>query len=207
MFRSHSLKLTKKLDSNTKKNNGIFFTPKSVRKKLLEHLDVTNAKYILEPSAGSCEFILDIESKLPDYSTTYIVELNDDIANTIENLEFTTNVIFHHADFMEIDFDNKFDLIIGNPPYLVCSHYEEYTEYYDGRPNLFCMFMLKALLLLEVNGILAFIIPTSFLNSIYYNKTRKYIYDNFTLLNIIYFNSADFLETAPDRPSARQRGR
>jgi hypothetical protein len=58
------------------------------------------------------------------------------------------------------------------------------------------LFIIKCLSLLEKNGILSFIIPTSFLNSAYYNNLRKYIYEKFTILNIINFNNMDdFIET------------
>ena len=48
--------------------------------------------------------------------------------------------------------------------------------------------------LLKDNGIISFILPKSFLNCLYYDKTRKYIYENFTILSIIE-TTAGYIDT------------
>ena len=65
-----------------------------------------------------------------------------------------------------------------------------------GRPNIFNIFIMKCLELLSDNGILAFIIPQSLLNSLYYLKIREYIYTNNCLLEIINFEKENkFIDT------------
>ena len=78
-------------------------------------------------------------------------------------------------------------MIIGNPPYYVMAKSDvdkAYYAYFDGRPNIFLLFIIKSLTLLTDDGILCFILPKSFLNCLYYNKTRTFIYDNYTILSI-----------------------
>jgi hypothetical protein len=88
---------------------------------------------------------------------------------------------------------------VGNPPYVVCKKEdvpEVYQEFTVGRPNLFGTFILHSLSILRVGGILAFIVPKSFLNASYYSKIRNYIKSTCSILDIIDFETtADFLET------------
>ena len=55
-------------------------------------------------------------------------------------------------------------------------------------------FLIKSLSLLADNGILSFILPKSFLNCLYYDKTRKYIYENYKILHISECKD-DYLDT------------
>ena len=60
-----------------------------------------------------------------------------------------------------------------------------YYNYFDGRPNIFILFIIKSLSLLNNKGILTFVLPKNFLNCLYYDKTRKHIIENFAILNIL----------------------
>ena len=71
---------------------------------------------------------------------------------------------------MTYNTDEKFNIIIGNPPYFVMkkSNVEsKYNSYFSGRPNIFVLFIIKSLELLENNGILAFVPQQRFLNCLY----------------------------------------
>jgi adenine-specific DNA-methyltransferase len=100
---------------------------------------------------------------------------------------------------MELDGDEDYDLIIGNPPYFVCKKEdvpEKYSDFIVGRPNMFGLFILHSLSKLKANGILAFVIPKSFLNSAYYASIRNYIKQTCAILNISDYSSmGDFLDT------------
>ena len=56
---------------------------------------------------------------------------------------------------------------------------KEYQKYIYGRPNIFILFIIHSLKHLNPNGILSFVIPKSFLNCMYYNNIRKYIFNNY----------------------------
>ena len=71
---------------------------------------------------------------------------------------------------------------------------ESYYDYFEGRPNIFILFIIKSLHSLKPDGILSFILPKNFLNCLYYDKTRKYINDNFQILHIVDCND-DYIET------------
>jgi hypothetical protein len=80
------------------------------------------------------------------------------------------------ADFLEYSFETTFDLIIGNPPYFVIPKKSvKDSSLFTGRPNIYILFIIKSFELLNEHGILAFVLPTNFLNCIYYNELRKYL--------------------------------
>jgi type I restriction-modification system DNA methylase subunit len=72
--------LTHQLDKNDKKNEGIYFTPPRTIHNNLEQIDkfMSNIRNILEPSCGSCEYILALNRQYPELSITEI-ELNETI--------------------------------------------------------------------------------------------------------------------------------
>ena len=183
-----SRKLTIKLNKDEKKNNGIFFTPPETiyeNIKLLEPY-IANITEILEPSCGSCEYILRLNDINPNVNITGI-ELNKTIFESIKQYD-TDNIRLLNENFLDYEFNKKYDLIIGNPPYFVMKKKDvekSYYNYFDGRPNIFILFIIKSLTLLNNKGIISFILPKNFLNCLYYDKTRKHIIKNYTILNII----------------------
>ena len=201
-FNKLSLLLTKKLSKEVKKSQGIYFTPRSISNQLvstaLSFLKNKNNLSILEPSCGSCELVQVLDDLLDNASFT-CYELNEDIFQSLSKLTFKSKINFINNDFIKINDDNLYDLVIGNPPYFVCkkeSIPKQYLKYISGRPNMFGLFILHSLSKLKKDGILAFIVPKSFFNSIYYAKIRNYIRQTCKILNIKdYNNNDDFLDT------------
>ena len=200
-YSSLSKDLTNKLPSAVKKENGIYFTPPSCITNNINLLKpyMSEIKSVLEPSCGSGEFITSLQSQFPNTISITGIELNDTIYNSILHLAegIGSNVKIIKQDYLNYSPVAKFDLIIGNPPFYVMKKDmvdEAYYPYFVGRPNIFILFIIKSLELLNDNGILSFILPKNFLNCLYYDKTRKFICDNFQILHIIECHDK-FLET------------
>ena len=232
-FTDLSIKLTKTLNNKTIKEEGIYFTPQSIIHKNLDIIKKqTNLsiKTILEPSCGSCEYISLLNNEFKESSIVGI-ENNETIYETIKHLYNTnSNIKLIKQSYLDVDNPDKYDLIIGNPPYFVIVDKKEQTEktkdkaipkdkgnkyyksiidniktknklyksYYDGRANMFILFILHSLNKLNNNGILSFILPVNFINCLYYQKLRKYIYYNYKIIDIINCNSDKYLETQQD---------
>ena len=89
-FEDLSIELTKKLSLKTKKDNGIYFTPKSIIAKNMEinkNINGFTFKTVLEPSCGSCEYIKYVDSISNNISITG-VEYIDEIYQKIKDLKF-----------------------------------------------------------------------------------------------------------------------
>ena len=197
-------KITKGLTKTEKKDFGIFITPKIIFEKLTTAvIDYTNSnevviKRILEPSCGTCEIVNHCDSVFNDVEIIGI-EYNKKIFDAIKSLEFKNNVDIVESNFLKYTTDVNFDLIIGNPPYFVCKKTDIPICYHDfccGRPNIFGIFIIHSLSMLNKGGILAFIIPKSFLNSLYYAPIRNFIKKTCKIVNIIDFeNDNEFIDT------------
>ena len=208
MFSHLSLQLTKSLDKETKKTQGIFFTPRDIINQsflVVERYRKDNNlefKFILEPSCGSCEYIKSLETHYNNVEITGI-EYNQEIYQQINNLTWSSknNIRLIQGDFLKYHSDPKYNLIIGNPPYYVIkkAHVEKkYCKYFDGRPNIFLLFIIHSLNLLAPDGILSFVLPKNFLNCQYYNKLRAHIYTKYTIIDIIDCSPGNYLETNQD---------
>lgn len=146
---------------------------------------------ILEPSCGSCEYVRQLKEVYPDAELTAI-EYNGTI---YDKMKSTYDIMCE--DYLKFQTEERYDLIIGNPPYYVLDKSlvdPYYHTYYDGRPNIFILFIIKSLSLLEDNGVLSFILPKNFINCLYYEKTRKYIHENY-LVYALFENDDKYIET------------
>lgn len=191
MFSQSSIDITKSLTKQEKKKYGIYFTPKNIIKYMLDQLTEIPTT-VLEPSSGSGEFVRYVSDVYPDSQIT-AVELNEKIVNQIDY-----DVI--HNNFLDLEFDG-FDLIIGNPPYYTMKKNDVpimYNEFYTGRPNIYILFIAKCLKLLNPGGILSFVLPINFLNCTYYDKLRKFIGENYSVMDIKIFKNADYIDTNQD---------
>jgi hypothetical protein len=199
IFSPLSKRITESLTKDEKKNGGIFFTPPSCIQQIMEllrgvSLSTHPFETILEPSCGSGEFL---SALMRQYPTAWItgVEFHPviyaEVSTHFNSLVGGGRVSIQHGDFLKYSpatGTGPPDLIIGNPPYFVMKKEEVAAEYYpffDGRPNIFILFIIKSAQLLRAGGVLCFVLPSSFMNSQYYDKTRKYIVRHFTILHIV----------------------
>lgn len=82
----------------------------------------------------------------------------------------------------------KYDVIVGNPPYgrlkLDDRTREAYTRSLYGHANLYGLFIDAALRLKKENGLIGFVTPTSFLGGKYFSNLRNLVSETAPLLTI-----------------------
>ena len=197
-YSSLSKELTSKLSKTIKQCGGIYFTPPSVIAENIKLLEpyMNNINSVLEPSCGSCEYI---NALLKNYKHLQItgLELNSTIYDSIKD-QNSVNVKLYNSDYLKYDTSETYDLIIGNPPYFVMKKEtvdKSYYKYFEGRPNIFILFIIKSIALVKENGLISFVLPKNFLSCLYYDKTRSYINAHFQILNIVECVKANYIET------------
>jgi hypothetical protein len=177
--------------TTTKSEFGQFFTKDSLVNFVFDRVTphVQNVKDILEPSFGEGSFLIK-SLKLFPKSNIDAYEIDPDIYRPIKGVKS------YLGDFLFSNIEKKYDLIIGNPPYieLVYSFYdkEKQKEFKNvfhktgrGRINLVHAFFDRSFDLLNENGIIAYLLPSTILSSPWYLDIRKHIYDNFTICDVV----------------------
>ncbi|MBI5222783.1 N-6 DNA methylase [Candidatus Micrarchaeota archaeon] len=115
-------------------------------------------------------------------SLPILEKLNTTSANLYELLPFEniklTDPLSNARDYW--DAFAKFDLVIGNPPYLKVikenlPFHKEFQEIFSGQPNLYQMFLWWAVKATRADGSITFLIPQSIRSGQYFSKLRKEI--------------------------------
>lgn len=155
-------------------NLGQVYTPMDIVNRMISIR--SNFGSILEPSSGDGSF-----SKLI-YDITSI-ELDSENAHP-------NSIIM---DFFDYSIDNKFDTIIGNPPYVSYKNIIEstsskikgldYLSNYDNRTNLYVYFIHKCILHLNDGGEIIFITPREFIKNTSSIVLNRFIYESGTITN------------------------
>jgi tRNA1(Val) A37 N6-methylase TrmN6 len=178
-FLESSLAIQKMLGRKTRARRGIFFTPKTLRDIVISKIDIY-PKRILDPTCGSGEFLVDCAKTWSDAESTG-VELTDDIVPIARANASTATV--DHADFMTWTAEEKFDLIIGNPPFVKLTKSPN-KHMYTTSSNLYIEVPFKCLTEhLATDGILAMVLPSTIQNGTWCSKLR----DLFFSLDIAHF--------------------
>ncbi|WP_370690938.1 Eco57I restriction-modification methylase domain-containing protein [Helicobacter cappadocius] len=139
---------------------------------------IKNKGSILEPSCGDGAFL----DHLPSHAVG--IELD---SRVIKN----KNV--KNIDFFSYSIENKFDTIIGNPPYVAYKEINDntktllysYSRLFDNRTNLYLLFIYKCILHLKNSGELIFITPRDFLKLTSSIKLNEFLYKNGTITDFI----------------------
>jgi len=189
------------MNSVIKKQNGIVFTPEWVADFMIDEAfknkKFTGKEKILDAGCGTGVFsVIAAEkfSKLTDKKIEKVIEENiyfidiseQHIKETEQNLQKIAGgkVKKFSAikdDFCFHNFDEKFDFIIGNPPYVRIQNLEDrrgklqsnFITASNGSIDLYFCFFERALKLLKDDGKISFITP----NSHFYSSAGKNLRD------------------------------
>ncbi len=146
---------------------------------------------ILDPCCGNGNFFIPINKELlNNYSQKYILEnilhfndINEDRINNVKKIfcedEYKLNIT--KEDFLEKIYDNKFDLIVANPPYALINNDGKRTS---KNHNLIKDFLDKSLKILRPNGYILYITPDNWMSY----ADRNILIKEITKLQIIYLN-------------------
>lgn len=134
-----------------------------------------------------------------------ILELNNDKIDLCNYNPFSPTYVAEKIDIeLMFDFQNKFDLVIGNPPYMRIQNIdkkisETYKKNYisaTGSYDLYVVFTERALDLITEKGIVNFIMPDRWINSAFgkglRKKAHKKIYKLISFKDYQVFNASTY---------------
>ena len=153
---------------------GQVFTPQFIVAEMLQMRK--NRGRVLEPSSGNGAFVRNIPGCVG-------IEMDAKQSNN-HSLEM---------DFFDYPITEKFDTIIGNPPYVRYQDILESTKkklrstLFDERSNLYLFFIEKCIHHLNDAGELIFITPRDFLKATSSIKLNKFIFESGTITHFIDF--------------------
>ena len=141
---------------------------------MIEGLDLQNLD-VLEPSCGNGNFVVKLLG-------TKSLKAQDIDPVALEQMKERCGFEGALEDFLTSSTDEKFDLIIGNPPYIKIQDLPEDTRSFlksnfesckTGSVDLYYAFIEQSIKKLRINGILRFIIPNAWMTNASAKRLRR----------------------------------
>ena len=135
---------------------GQFFTPHELCRSIVEVLSPTSSEMVLDMCCGMGNFF----NHLPNLYNTYGFDIDGRAVTVARHLYPEAHI--EKCDIQQYRPEQRFDVIIGNPPFNLKFDCKLSQEYY----------MDKAYDVLNPAGFLMVIVPVSFMQSEFWEKTR-----------------------------------
>ena len=210
------------------KAHGVVNTKPEVVAKMLDLVEyksdrnLSNTK-VLEPSAGTGAFAIEIIKRLHESSVKYKFDFQESLSNLhlceidksissqlktninrlLKALNSDTNSInIYIHDFLRLKINEKFDIVIGNPPYVrnenipedLKAIYQSTYRTFTHRSDLYIPFYEKGLKLLNECGSLSYVCSNRWLKNQYGKKLRELITKQYHIKSIIDLEKAKIFE-------------
>lgn len=188
---------------------GQFFTPRELSEQItkltMKYFNLDRKIKFLEPSIGTGSFYQAFKSVVdPEFIDTAVgIEKDFGLYSFLKDLFIEDNLEILNQDFLNTsEFNEKFNLLIGNPPYTRHQHLTSEQKAYlknkvretlglnvSGYAGLYIYFILLAHSYLEYNALASWLIPTEFMSVNYGIVLKKYLLEKVTLKQIHIFKS------------------
>lgn len=193
-------------DVSNDKLRGRFYTPKSIASFMLKWAVNGDKNYdILEPSCGDGIFLEEIKNNNFSYKSITAIEIDQIEAEKARKIKLKNSRVIN-KDFFSYcnNSKDKYDLIIGNPPYIRYQYFDKQQREeaeklfkkadlkYSKLTNAWVSFVVGSTLLLKDKGKIAFVLPAEILQVSYAKQLRDFLAHNFNKISIVSFQKLVF---------------
>ena len=205
------------IPTNDRKVNGAFFTPTYVVDFIIKEVSPKNKDKCLDLSCGCGAFLIGL---VEYYQKTFKKSVKETIKENIYGSDILNynakrskiilslfgllnNEIIEESDFniynqdsLKAEWKNKFEIIVGNPPYVKFQDLSDENRLYlinnwksieNGAFNLYFAFFELGYKLLTTNGKLGYITPNNYFTSLAGLSLRQYFLQNKCVTRIVDF--------------------
>ena len=193
-------------EASKEKLRGGFYTPEPIASFVLKWAFNGNKQLdVLEPSCGDGVFLEEIQKGDYKYNSVTAIEFDEVEAEKSKKIGLDkTNVI--NADFHDfcINTKQKFDLVVGNPPYIRYQYFDKKQQEfasnifdkaklkYSKLTNAWVSFVVGSSLLLKEKGKIGFVLPAEILQVSYAQPLREFLAHFYNKINIVSFEKLVF---------------
>lgn len=200
-----------KENSSVQKLRGAYYTPLPLAEMMVKLFSNDNfIKTVLEPSCGDGVFINALEDTkmVNQLNNITAIEIEQDEAEKLKNsfkkLKKVKILNQDFFDYYEKNNEKKFDLILGNPPYIRYQYLEENQRKLmsdllvsqgmksNKLVNTWVGFMVACVNLLSDEGKIAFVIPAEILQVAYAEDLRLFLANHLSKITLITFEELVF---------------
>ena len=198
-----------KKNSSERKLRGAYYTPYEMAKIMVSLIAKRSFSSVLEPSCGNGVFVDCLrEHEISNNAHLTAVEIDPIESEKVRaKYENDSHIKVHCGDFFDFYGDNKntkYDLIIGNPPYI---RYQYLTKKQreiqsdiltsNGMKsnkliNAWVAFLIACVHMLDKNGTIAFVIPSEILQIAYAEDLRDYLTTHLDTISLVAFRQSVF---------------
>lgn len=195
-------------DASAEKLRGAYYTPPAIASFIL-HWGINSGHDadILEPSCGDGVFLECMRDENMLFNSVTAVEYEATEADKAHALGLHDSEVINQ-DFHRfcLDTEKRFDLVVGNPPFIRYQYYDANQQKLADEifknaklkrtklTNAWVTFVVGCTQLLRDNGKMGFVIPSELLMVKYAQQLRKYLAKTFNKINIISFENLVFEE-------------
>lgn len=197
--------------STDQKLKGAYYTPLQLAEIMVGYYSDCAFDKVLEPSCGDGVFLDSLQkaNMLSSVGELVAVEIEKEEADKVaKKYECEHNVRVLQKDFFdfykETTPDDKYDLIVGNPPYIRYQYLSEKQRNIQAQIltshgmksnkliNAWVAFLVACVQLLAQNGKILFVIPAEILQVAYAEDLRLYLSNNLSKITLITFDQLVF---------------
>lgn len=199
------------------KLTGTYYTPKNLASFMVEHVFSalpSKSVTVLEPSCGDGVFIEELSKRIPKKAFITAIDIDGEAVKNVESKEYKRNITVNvtKSDYLKwcSNNDTKYDLVIGNPPYISKHNLSKEQRnsckgiHIDNGlsdksiNNIWTSFLVDGTRRVNEHGALAFVIPAEFLKVKYAEEIQSFLIDKYYRVEIFSFTSNVFPDIEQD---------